>query len=138
MQRTRRIVWWGFVGILVTVLAATAAELAVEKVDPDDLARVEAFVRGAPTFRFDGIEESLRLEAVRRLAFCPGCYEYTLYFESRFPGYGDRRGDLLSPARTPHRAKVLLVNRQVVSGLLDGAWDMVHQLIVDYECTYQP
>jgi len=96
-------------------------------------AMAEAYVRQSPTFRFDGLEDSLRLEAVRPLTACPGCYEYTWYFESQFPGYGDRSGLALAPMRTAHRAKIVLAGGTVVSGVLDDAWDMTRQLILDLE-----
>ena len=93
----------------------------------------EAYVRQSSTFQFDGLEDSLRLEAVRPLTACPGCYEYTWYFESQFPGYGDRSGLAIAPMRTPHRAKIVLAGGTVVSGVLDDAWDMTRQLILDLE-----
>jgi hypothetical protein len=103
----------------------------------DDGARgaaiAEDFVKRSATFRFDGMAESLRLEAARPLLACPGCYEYRLYFESRAPGYGDRGGLNLTPQRTPHRATVVLAGDRVVSGVLDGAWDMLNQMILDVE-----
>jgi hypothetical protein len=97
------------------------------------LAVVEAVVRNSPTFQFDGIEESLRLESVRGLTACPRCYEYTLYFESHFPGFGDRTGLVITPTRTPHRAKIVLVDQAVVTAVLDDAWDMTTQMILDFE-----
>lgn len=99
----------------------------------EGLALTKAYVKQSPTFQYDGLEESLRLEAVRSLTGCPGCYEYTWYFESLFPGYGDRAGLALTPSRTPHRAHVVLAGEMVVSGVLDHAWDMTRQLILDVE-----
>lgn len=99
----------------------------------EGLALTEAYVRQSPTFQYDGLEESLHMEAVRPLTGCPGCYEYTWYFESLFPGYGDRTGLALTPSRTPHRAQIVLAGEMVVSGVLDHAWDMTRQLILDVE-----
>jgi hypothetical protein len=93
----------------------------------------EAFVRNSPTFRFDGVAESLRLESSRPMTSCPGCYEYTLYFESRHPGFGDRTGQAITPTLTAHRATIVLKDHKVVSGVLDGAWDMTSQRILDFE-----
>jgi hypothetical protein len=97
------------------------------------MAIAEAFVRESTTFRFDGLDDSVRLEAARPLTACPGCYEYTWYFESQFPGYGDRTGVAIAPARTPHRAKIVVAGEAVVSGVLDNAWDMARQMILDLE-----
>jgi hypothetical protein len=97
------------------------------------VALAEAFVRNSPTFRFDGIEDSLRLESVRSMESCLDCYEYAVYFENRHPGYGDRTGLEITPGRTPHRATIVLVDQDVVTGVLDNAWDITNQLIVDFE-----
>ena len=93
----------------------------------------EAFVRNSSTFRFDGIEDSLRLESLRPMASCPGCYEYILHFESRHPGFGDRSGLGITSALTAHRATIILKDQKVVSGVLDKAWDMTSQRILDFE-----
>ena len=93
----------------------------------------EAYLRQSPTFEYDGVEDSLRLEAVRPLTGCAGCYEYRWYFESLFPGYGDRTDLAMTPKRTAHRAQIVLAGEVVVSGVLDHAWDMARQMILDVE-----
>jgi hypothetical protein len=114
---------------------ATASPLAsaTVAVDQHGLAIAEAFVRNSATFRYDGVPESLRLQSVRPLAACPGCYEYVLSFESRHPGYGDRASVPLTQAPTPHQATIILRDQAVVSGVLDAAWDMAQQRILDFE-----
>ncbi len=103
--------------------------------NPASIQAAEAFVRNSPTFRFDGIEKTFELESGRAIKFCPGCYEYTFYFESRHPGVGDRTG--VQPLRdivTPHRAVVNLTHETtVVMGVLDESWDIGRQLIIDRE-----
>jgi hypothetical protein len=113
--------------------AAISSPLASAAVDQYGLAIVEAYVRNSATFRYDGKSESLRLQSVRRLAACPGCYEYVLSFESQHPGFGDRAGVPLTQAPTSHRATILLRDQAVVSGVLDAAWDMTQQRILDVE-----
>ena len=103
--------------------------------NPASLYAAESYVRNSPTFRFDGIEDTFKLEAVREIKFCPGCYEYTFYFESRHPGVGDRAG--VHPLReiiTPHRVVVnLTYETNVVMGVMDESWDIGRQLIIDRE-----
>ena len=111
----------------------SASPLATAAVDQQGLAIVEAFVRNSATFRYDGKPESLRLQSVRPLAACPGCYEYVLSFESEHPGFGDRAGVPLTQAPTSHRATIVLRGQAVVSGVLDAAWDMAQQRILDVE-----
>ena len=103
--------------------------------NPASLRAAEEFVRNSPTFRFDGIEETFKLESVRAIKFCPGCYEYTFYFDSRHPGVGDRAG--VQPLRdiiTPHRVVVnIAYETNVVMGVMDDSWDIGRQLIIDRE-----
>ena len=102
---------------------------------PASIQAAEGFVRNSPTFRFDGIEETFKLESSRAIEFCPGCYEYTFYFESRHPGVGDRTG--VQPLRdiiTPHRVVVnMTYETNVVMGVMDESWDIGRQLIIDRE-----
>ena len=94
----------------------------------------EDFVRNSPTFRFDGVEETFKLESSRAIKFCPGCYEYTFYFESRHPGVGDRTGIQLRDIITPHRVVVnIAYETNVVMGVMDDSWDIGRQLIIDRE-----
>ena len=103
--------------------------------NPASMHAAESYVRNSPTFQFDGIEDTFTLESVREVRFCPGCYEYTFYFESRHPGVGDRTG--VQPLRdiiTPHRAVInLTYDTNVVMGVLDESWDIGRQLIIDRE-----
>ena len=94
----------------------------------------EDYVRNSPTFRFDGIEETFKLEESRAVKYCPGCYEYTFYFESRHPGVGDRAGVQLRNIITPHRVVVnVTYETNVVMGVMDDSWDIGRQLIIDRE-----
>ena len=94
----------------------------------------EDFVRNSPTFRFDGIEDTFKLESSRAIKFCPGCYEYAFYFESRHPGVGDRTGIQLRNIITPHRVVVnMTYETNVVMGVMDESWDIGRQLIIDRE-----
>ena len=94
----------------------------------------EEFVRNSPTFRFDGMEETFELESSRAIKFCPGCYEYTFYFESTHPGVGDRTGIELRNIITPHRVVVnVTYETNVVMGVMDDSWDIGRQLIIDRE-----
>ena len=103
--------------------------------NPASLRAAEEFVRHSPTFQFDGIEETFKLESVREVKFCPGCYEYAFYFESSHPGVGDRAG--VQPLRdiiTPHRVVVNMTHEtNVVMGVMDESWDIGRQLIIDRE-----
>ena len=121
--------------VLGSAAAAAYYPMGEPAGNPASLQAAESYVRNSPTFQFDGIEETFNLESVREIQFCPGCYEYTFYFESRHPGVGDRTG--VQPLRdiiTPHRAVInLTYDTNVVMGVLDDSWDIGRQLIIDRE-----
>jgi hypothetical protein len=56
-----------------------------------------------------------------------------LSFESQHPGFDDRAGVPLTQAPTSHRAAAILRDQSVVSRVLDAAWDMAQQRILDVE-----
>ena len=118
-------------------IAATTATISPLSDSPEERASeasARAFVVNSATFRFDGIEESLRLESRRQIKYCPGCYEYNFYFESGHPGVGDRTGVELRSEITPHRAVLNLVDiTRVAMGVMDDSWDTGRQLIIDRE-----
>lgn len=98
----------------------------------------EEFVRNCPTFLFDGIAESLTLKETKALLkeHKPGSPEmlskvygwaFTLEFESRHAGYGDRSGQALTQVITPHEAVIMVEAGEVTSAVMDGVWDMIGQ-----------
>ena len=134
-RRFRHIPLLAVLLVLGGAAAAAYYPLSGTGVNAASLHAAEAYVRNSPTFRFDGIEETFKLESVREIKFCPGCYEYTFYFESQHPGVGDRTGVLpLRDIITPHRVVVnMTYETNVVMGVMDESWDIGRQLIIDRE-----
>ncbi len=134
-RRFRHIPLLAVLLVLVGAAAAAYYPLSGPGVNAASLHAAEAYVRNSPTFQFDGIEDTFKLESVREIEFCPGCYEYTFYFESRHPGVGDRAE--VQPLRniiTPHRVVVnMTYETNVVMGVMDESWDIGRQLIIDRE-----
>ncbi len=89
------------------------------------------FIINAPTFKFDGINETLRVVDTLILESFPEQYVTTLTFDSRQAGYGNRSGQFLAHVITPHTARVTVVNNQVVSATLDGKWDELRQKLLN-------
>jgi hypothetical protein len=84
------------------------------------------FVENSPTFKFDGIEESLEL--VETLyPDIENAWQFVFQFESRHAGYGDRTGEILAQVITPHEAIITVENGAVKSAVMDGKWDMIDQ-----------
>ena len=87
-------------------------------------------LRSSATFRFDGIEDTLKLVwsgADKK----PYRWEFHYEFESRHAGYGDRTGLILAQVITDHRAQIVVEQGQVVHAVLDGKWDMLRQKIIE-------
>jgi hypothetical protein len=98
---------------------------------PDPSARAVEIAREsltqAPTFKFDGMPETLQVTDVVVLESFPEQYVVTLTFDSRHAGYGDRTGLVLAQVITSHVAVIRVVQEQVVSAVLDQQWNELNQ-----------
>ncbi len=101
----------------------TDAQIAAQNIAED-------FIRNSSTFRFDGIEGSIKLVKTD-----PGftsvfrSWSYTFEFQTRHPGHGDRTGQFLAQVITTHNATIL-VNMEkgtVVIATCDNTWDMINE-----------
>ncbi len=86
----------------------------------------EEFVRGSPTFNFDGIEKTLKLTKTLT-AQRPYYWSFTFEFDSRAAGYGNRTGKMLAQVITHHRAVIAVEQMEVTSAVVDDKWDMLRQ-----------
>lgn len=85
------------------------------------------FLSGAPTFAFDGIEESIEVLDVVAMESYPVQYAVTIAFECRQAGYGDRTSQMLAQVITPHEMRVVVSAGEVRSAVIDGEWDELNQ-----------
>jgi hypothetical protein len=85
------------------------------------------FLRNGPTFKFDGIHNSIAVVETWILESYPVQYVITITFESRHAGYGDRTGQALAQVITPHEMKITVVEGKVISAIIDDAWDELSQ-----------
>lgn len=88
------------------------------------------FLRTSPTFRFDGIEDTLKL-VWSGAEEKPYRWEFHYEFQSRHAGYGDRTGLILAQVITNHRAQIVVEQGEVVHAVLDDKWDMLRQKIIE-------
>ena len=87
------------------------------------------FVRLETTFRFDGIPETL--EATETTSVGNG-WQFTIEFDSRHAGYGNRSGPILAQVITHHKAEITVEGGLgVTKAVMDGAWDMLKQQMLD-------
>ncbi len=101
----------------------TEAQITARKVAED-------FIRNSSTFRFDGIEGSIKLVKTD-----PGftsafrSWGYTFEFQTRHPGHGDRTGQSLAEFIITHNASILvnLETGTVMMATCDNTWDMINE-----------
>jgi len=84
------------------------------------------YLRNAPTFRFDGISDSVHVEAIDALRR-PWTWEVTISFQCRHAGYGDRTGKMVAQVITPHEIRVVVQRGQVIAAVIDEKWDELAQ-----------
>ncbi|MFC1994843.1 hypothetical protein ACFLVK_00335 [Chloroflexota bacterium] len=94
----------------------------------------EEFVRLEATFRFDGIPETLEVTSTTSVG---NGWKYTIEFDSRHAGYGNRSGQALAEVITHHVAEVTVQAGLVTMAIMDGEWDMIKQRI-DVEIILAP
>jgi hypothetical protein len=61
----------------------------------------------------------------------PVQYVVTINFESLHGGYGDRTGEILTQAITPHTIIVTVVDGQITSAIIDDVWDEINQETIE-------
>ncbi|UCH51804.1 MAG: hypothetical protein JSV54_03380 [Chloroflexota bacterium] len=90
----------------------------------------ETFLRNSSTFRFDGIEGTLKLvtsEGDDKLYR----WQFNYEFQCRHPGYGDRTGMILAQVITSHEAQITIDQGQVIRAVLDSKCDMLTEKIIE-------
>jgi hypothetical protein len=90
----------------------------------------EKFVINSATFKFDGIEGSLKfVKAEQGPTSSFKSTVVTLTFQTQHPGHGDRTGEVLAQVITDHIAVILVntENQTVASAVCDETWDMIDE-----------
>lgn len=116
---------------LVLISVCTLSALAIYTLGAwcfDEAAAVERaleFLRRSPTYRFDGIPESVRVEGVERIGLTS--WRISIAFVCSHSGYGDRTGKVLLQVLTPHRIRIELERGVIVEAIVDEVWNELTQ-----------
>jgi len=94
----------------------------------------EEFVKKEATFQFDGIPETLRVISATSMG---DGWKFTIQFDSRHAGYGDRSGQVLAEVITSHTSEVTVQAGVVTTAIMNEQWDMINQRI-DVEIRLAP
>jgi spore germination protein GerM len=82
-----------------------------------------------PTYVYDGenlmLQESLKINQSE----CEDCYQFEFTFKSRHGGYGDREGQMITQAITPHITVVTVENGEVAKALTDNQFNEITEEI---------
>jgi hypothetical protein len=89
----------------------------------------DEFVRNSPTFRYDGIQDTLRLEETL-YPDIENAWQFIFSFESSHAGYGDRTGQILAQVITPHEVVIMVEQGKIKTSIMDGSWDMLKQNLI--------
>ncbi|MCD1295054.1 hypothetical protein CUJ83_08595 [Methanocella sp. CWC-04] len=87
----------------------------------EDIAK--KFVTDDETFKFDGMIDTLNVNGVQ--ATVPCGYDVIVEFNCSYGGYGDRTGNTVTDAITPHKAVISILRNNVTAAVLDETYDMV-------------
>jgi hypothetical protein len=106
--------------------------------EPQGKAIAEAWIKSAPTYKFDG--SALESVSFARLESYPEQYALDYKFTSSHGGYGDRTGEQTTQAFTQHTINVVISGSKVLSALIDDKWDELAQVdvTVPVEMKFQP
>jgi hypothetical protein len=125
MLKIKRICLLLLLGIMIAVgVSCSSSTGSLEK--SRDTARV--FVTQEATYRFDGMAETLKLTATVSIA---NGWKFTYEYTSSHGGYGNRTGQMVTEAITPHVAEVSIQNEAVTGAVMDGVWDMVKLQMIE-------
>lgn len=77
----------------------------------------------ASTYTYDGFDLALKEVRALDVAGCEDCYEFDFSFKSRHGGFGDREGQMVTQAITPHLMTVTVENGEVTQALTDNEFN---------------
>jgi len=127
---------WIIIGLVLAIILSGTLGYALSQdgdnnglmpVTQDESQRLaEDYLVSSPTFVFDGLEDTLRLVDTYTLR-CPFCWAFEFEFQCRHAGYGDRSGQAVAEVITPHTARIMVQEGEVVHAIMDDRWDMMKQ-----------
>ncbi|WP_268542019.1 hypothetical protein [Candidatus Nitrosotenuis cloacae] len=100
---------------------------------PRAIAAALDYVRISPTYAFDGIEDTIKIDKISKTGSSPAEFDITVSFESTHGGFGNREGQMLTQVMTPHMMQILVSDGTVISAVTDGTWDeQNHQYVLKH------
>ncbi len=88
------------------------------------------WLRNCPTFRFDGVPETVRVQRIEPLLMVDA-WEVWVDFTCNYPGYGDRTGRTMLGMTQNHTIRITVVGGNVTNAVIDNIWDEMRQQRLD-------
>ena len=86
------------------------------------------FIVSSPTFKFDGIKETLKIGYYAVRESLPPHVSIAVTFSSANEGYGDRTNQILTDSITNHTMTILVEGgTEIRSATIDKVWDELNQ-----------
>jgi len=86
------------------------------------------FIVSSPTFKFDGIKETLKIGYYAVRESLPPHVSIAVTFSSVNEGYGDRSNQILTDSITNHTMTILVEGgTEIRSAIIDKVWDELNQ-----------
>ena len=90
------------------------------------------FIVSSPTFKFDGIKETLKIGYYAVRESLPPHVSIAVTFSSANEGYGDRTNQILTDSITNHTMTILVEGgTEIRSAIIDKVWDELNQTRID-------
>ncbi len=124
-------------GEVISAVTDDVFDELTETMQPVDIGLDEAeqlaldWLMAAPTFSFDGVENSMSIIDTAIAESYPVQYFVSISFTCAQPGYGDRTDVILAQVLTDHIARVVVSNGEVRSAVIDDEWNEVTQEMLD-------
>lgn len=97
----------------------------------DALGVAQRFIVTSPTFAFDGDINTLITEYSGSTKSIPPQHLFQASFDSSHGGFGNREGQMLTQAITPHKVDIIVSEGAVISAVTDELWDELnHQYVL--------
>lgn len=97
----------------------------------DALGVAQRFIVTSPTFAFDGDINTLITEYSGSTKSIPSQHLFQASFNSSHGGFGNREGQMLTQAITPHKVDIIVSEGAVISAVTDELWDELnHQYVL--------
>lgn len=94
------------------------------------------YLKGSPTFSFDGIEDTIEFVRVDTIRM-PNTWSVTLKFESRHAGYGDRTGEMVAQVITEHTMVIMVSNGEVIHAVTDEVFDEITETMIPVDTSLE-